>query len=56
MVELKQNILKTEVQNKKLNLSIQNSIIQYIKFRLDFNQENRDKAMSENISQTLNTT
>ena len=55
MFELKQDILETNIQSKKLYLGIQNSLIQYINFRLDFNQENRDKGMSENVSQIINT-
>ncbi|MDO6489906.1 MULTISPECIES: erythromycin esterase family protein [unclassified Cellulophaga] len=55
MFELKQYIIKTNIQSKKLYLGIQNSLIQYINFRLDFNQENRDKGMSENVSQIINT-
>lgn len=53
MSELKEVLKNYSNENKKLYLSLQNSIIQYINFRLDYNQETRDKEMSENINQIL---
>jgi erythromycin esterase len=53
MSELKEVLKNYSNENKKLYISLQNSIIQYINFRLDYNQEARDKEMSENINQIL---
>ena len=53
MLQLKKNIEEFNFQENKLYVRLQNSIIQYINFRLDYNQENRDKGMSDNISHIL---
>ena len=53
MNELKEILKSSEVKNKELYISLQNSIIQYINFRIDYRQEIRDKEMSENINQIL---
>jgi erythromycin esterase len=54
MLELRKSIEKNYSEEKKY-LSMQTAIIQYINFRLDYNQEKRDRGMSENITQILNT-
>ena len=53
MNELKEILKSSEAKNKELYISLQNSIIQYINFRIDYRQEIRDKEMSENINQIL---
>lgn len=53
MAEFKEIIKSSEVENKELYISLQNSIIQYINFLIDYRQETRDREMSENINQIL---
>ncbi len=53
MAELKELLKSSEVENKELYISLQNSIIQFINLRIDYRQEIRDKEMSENINQIL---
>ncbi|MCK8141984.1 erythromycin esterase family protein [Flavobacterium sp. I-SCBP12n] len=53
MNELKEILKSSEVKNKELYISLQNSIIQYINLCIDYRQEIRDKEMSENINQIL---
>lgn len=49
-----ENILKnSDIESKDFYIKIQNSIIQYINFRLDYSQETRDRVMSENVNQIL---
>lgn len=53
MNELKEILKSSEVKNKELYISLQNSIIQFINLCIDYRQEIRDKEMSENINQIL---
>ena len=51
--KLKEILKNSNVENKELYISLQNSIIQYINFRIDYSQETRDREMSENVNQIL---
>ena len=51
--KLKEILKDSNVENKELYISLQNSIIQYIVFRIDYSQETRDREMSENVNQIL---
>ena len=53
MSKLKEILKNSNVENKELYISLQNSIIQYIIFRIDYSQETRDREMSENVNQIL---
>ena len=53
MSKLKEILKNSNVENKELYISLQNSIIQYINFRIDYSQETRDREMSENVNQIL---
>jgi erythromycin esterase len=53
MTELKETLKNSHLEKKELLVSLQNSIIQYINFRIDYTQETRDREMSENINQIL---
>jgi erythromycin esterase len=51
MSELKEVLKNSSSENKDFYIGLQNSIIQYINFCLDYNQETRDREMSENINE-----
>jgi erythromycin esterase len=53
MSELNEILKNSSNANKEFYIKLQNSIIQYIHFRLNYSQETRDKQMSENITQIL---
>lgn len=53
MTEFKEMLKSSEVEKKELYINLQNSIIQYINFLLDYRQETRDRQMSENINRIL---
>ena len=53
MSELENIVKNSDIESKDFYTKLQNSIIQYINFRLDYTQETRDRVMSENINQIL---
>jgi erythromycin esterase len=53
MIKLKEVIENSTLEEKDFYVTLQNSIVQYINFRINYSQETRDKEMSENVNQIL---